>query len=109
MHTELGDYCRLTNECLGANTFCRDGICICPVGAHASSDLTRCVPDVQLGESCSDEEECIAQESRCHDVCRCRASHIVNMENDSCLRSMYIFHERKYILYFIEIHEIKPK
>ncbi|XP_058814040.1 multiple epidermal growth factor-like domains protein 10 [Topomyia yanbarensis] len=81
----LGQYCRLTNNCVGDYMYCRDGICVCAVGKHPNAGKNLCLPDVYLGEKCYRDEECIAENSRCSDVCRCRISHILNREQNQCL------------------------
>ncbi|EDS39061.1 conserved hypothetical protein [Culex quinquefasciatus] len=47
----LGQYCRLTNNCIGDDTYCRDGVCVCAVGKHSNAARNLCLPDVYLGES----------------------------------------------------------
>ncbi|XP_065080947.1 prion-like-(Q/N-rich) domain-bearing protein 25 [Ochlerotatus camptorhynchus] len=81
----LGQYCRLTNNCIGDDTYCRDGVCVCAVGKHPNAGRNLCLPDVYLGETCFRDEECITEHSRCNNVCRCRVSHILNREQNQCL------------------------
>ncbi|XP_055586047.1 prion-like-(Q/N-rich) domain-bearing protein 25 isoform X2 [Uranotaenia lowii] len=81
----LGQYCRLTNNCIGDDTYCRDGICVCAVGKHPNMGRNLCLPDVYLGEKCFRDEECINDYSRCNDVCRCRVSHLLNRDQNQCL------------------------
>ncbi|KAL9694472.1 hypothetical protein quinque_013757 [Culex quinquefasciatus] len=81
----LGQYCRLTNNCIGDDTYCRDGVCVCAVGKHSNAARNLCLPDVYLGEKCYRDEECITEHSQCNDVCRCRVSHILNRKQNQCL------------------------
>ncbi|XP_062539489.1 nidogen-like [Armigeres subalbatus] len=82
----LGQYCRLSNNCIGDDTYCRDGICVCALGKHPNAGRNLCLPDVHLGEKCFRDEECITEYSRCDgDECRCRVSHILNQARNQCL------------------------
>ncbi|XP_058467954.1 prion-like-(Q/N-rich) domain-bearing protein 25 isoform X2 [Malaya genurostris] len=81
----LGQYCRLTNNCVGDYMYCRDGICVCAVGRHPNAGKNLCLPDVYLGGKCYRDEECITDNSRCSDICRCRISHILNRKQNQCL------------------------
>lgn len=83
---ELGDFCRLTNNCIGNNTVCRSGICVCPMNTHPRPDNLDCVDDVQLGHACNSDYECVNDNSRCHNVCRCKISHIISHDRSKCLR-----------------------
>lgn len=82
----VGEYCRLTNNCLGEHTVCRSGVCQCPMDTHLDEISGECVPDVYLGEVCSSHVECITLYSRCHDVCRCTVSHIISVDGTRCLK-----------------------
>lgn len=58
---------------------------MCPYETHPSQDNTACLKNVQLGEKCLDDEECVAGDAKCHDVCRCRTSHIISTDRKECL------------------------
>ncbi|XP_050082367.1 prion-like-(Q/N-rich) domain-bearing protein 25 isoform X2 [Anopheles aquasalis] len=82
----LGDYCRLTNNCIGNGTYCRDGVCVCTPGKHPNNDRNRCLQDAKLGDPCFRDEECVTDNSRCaQEVCTCRISHVLNEHRNRCL------------------------
>uniref|UniRef100_A0A182F790 EB domain-containing protein n=1 Tax=Anopheles albimanus TaxID=7167 RepID=A0A182F790_ANOAL len=82
----LGDYCRLTNNCIGNGTYCRDGVCVCTPGKHANNDRNRCLKDAKLGDPCFRDEECVTDNSRCaQEICTCRVSHVLNEHRNRCL------------------------
>ncbi|XP_055524497.1 uncharacterized protein DDB_G0272420-like isoform X2 [Wyeomyia smithii] len=81
----LGQYCRLTNNCIGDYMYCRDGICVCSVGKHPNAGRNLCLPAVHLNEKCFRDEECIVEYSRCNNVCRCRVSYVLNQKQTQCL------------------------
>lgn len=85
--TEIGEYCKFDNNCIGDDTFCKYGKCKCPFGTHSSLNLSVCMKNVELGEKCMEDEECVAEDSKCHDVCRCRTSHIISSNGKECLPS----------------------
>uniref|UniRef100_A0A182P2H6 Homeobox domain-containing protein n=1 Tax=Anopheles epiroticus TaxID=199890 RepID=A0A182P2H6_9DIPT len=86
----LGEYCRLTNNCIGNDTYCRDGICVCTPGKHPNADRNRCLHDAKLGDQCFRDEECVTDNSRCaQEICTCRVSHVLNEQRNRCLPSMY--------------------
>uniref|UniRef100_A0A182SJD4 EB domain-containing protein n=1 Tax=Anopheles maculatus TaxID=74869 RepID=A0A182SJD4_9DIPT len=82
----LGEYCRLTNNCIGNDTYCRDGICVCTPGKHPNTDRNRCLHDAKLGDQCFRDEECVTDNSRCsQEICTCRVSHVLNELRNRCL------------------------
>uniref|UniRef100_A0AAG5CUP2 EB domain-containing protein n=1 Tax=Anopheles atroparvus TaxID=41427 RepID=A0AAG5CUP2_ANOAO len=82
----LGEYCRLTNNCIGNDTYCRDGICVCTPGKHPNADRNRCLQDAKLGDQCFRDEECVTDNSRCaQESCTCRVSHVLNENRNRCL------------------------
>lgn len=82
----VGDWCRLTNNCIGENTVCRSGVCQCPPGSHSNAQYSSCVNDLNLSDKCISDDECVTPNSRCHDICRCRVSHIISEDKQRCLR-----------------------
>lgn len=82
----VGEYCRLTNNCIGDHTVCRTGVCQCPINTHLHEPTGECVNDVYLGEDCSMDGECLAVNSRCHDVCRCQVNHVISSDDRRCLK-----------------------
>lgn len=87
--TELGHFCRLTNNCIGEDTFCRSGICVCPIDKHSNYYNTACLNNARLLDKCSIDDECIDENSRCHDVCRCSGSHTLSSNESLCLKSWF--------------------
>ncbi|XP_059612413.1 prion-like-(Q/N-rich) domain-bearing protein 25 [Phlebotomus argentipes] len=83
---KINDWCRLTNNCLGEGTVCRSGVCLCPFNKHPNEDFTECEDDIALGESCFRDSQCVANNSRCHDICRCRVSHVLSHDRTKCLK-----------------------
>ncbi|CAO1440051.1 unnamed protein product [Diamesa hyperborea] len=83
--SRIGEYCRLTNNCIGNSTSCQQGTCRCPYEAHPSQDLLMCLNNASLGEHCFSDDECIVENSRCASVCRCRTSHIISQSGQRCL------------------------
>jgi hypothetical protein len=84
---EIGEYCRFDNNCIGNDTHCKYGKCRCPYGTHPNEDYTVCLKNVSLGGNCTSDDECTAEDSRCHSVCRCKTSHIVSADGKECLPS----------------------
>lgn len=83
----IGDFCRLTNNCIGEGTLCQRGVCTCPYKTHPNEDFTECVPNRLLDESCSSDTECVVEASRCDDgVCRCAPDYVISENRSSCLR-----------------------
>lgn len=56
------------------------------MNTHPRPDNLECINDVQLGHACNSDYECIDDNSRCHNVCRCKISHIINHDRTQCLR-----------------------
>lgn len=82
----MGEYCRLTNNCLGEDTVCRSGVCECPINTHLNKASGECVANLNLGDKCKQDVECFLENARCHDVCRCQVSHIISSDNHQCLK-----------------------
>lgn len=85
--SEIGEYCKFDNNCIGDNTLCKYGKCTCPYETHPNSDRTVCLKDIMLGEKCLEHDECVAEDSKCHDVCRCKTSHIISADGKECFPS----------------------
>lgn len=81
---EIGDYCRLTSNCV-EHTACIRGECRCPFGYHSNWERDRCLRNVELNEECTAHEECIAENSICYRSCKCRTSHIISQDGKRCL------------------------
>lgn len=81
----IGEYCRLTNNCIGNSTSCQQGTCRCPYESHPSQDFMMCLNNASLGEHCFSDDECIVDNSRCASVCRCKTSHIISQNGQRCL------------------------
>lgn len=82
---EIGEYCRLTSNCRTDLTTCVKGRCQCPSSHHPNWQRDSCVKSVDLEESCENHQECIAENSICYGVCRCRTSHIMSEDRKRCL------------------------
>lgn len=85
----IGEFCRLTNNCIGEGTLCQRGVCTCPYKTHPNEESTECIPDRQLDENCSSDMECVVEASRCDDtvgVCRCAADYVISENRSNCLR-----------------------
>lgn len=82
---EIGDYCRLTSNCVVNGTTCKQGQCRCPYNYHSNWDKSICLRNISLGELCYSDEECIIEHSRCYGTCKCRSSHIPNSSGIQCL------------------------
>lgn len=86
----IGEYCKVSSNCIGEDTVCRSGKCQCPFSSHTNANRTYCHKTVQLGEPCSVNEECLAEHTMCHNTCICRAGYIFNINKTGCLKSKQI-------------------
>lgn len=91
--SRIGDFCRLRNNCINEEAVCRSGVCQCPYGKHSSRNMKECIFNVELGEKCTMDEECVTDNTRCLDICRCKASHILNKNGDKCLKVGEFLHD----------------
>ncbi|XP_063701012.1 prion-like-(Q/N-rich) domain-bearing protein 25 [Culicoides brevitarsis] len=82
----IGEYCKVSSNCLGNDTVCRSGRCQCPFSSHTNANRTSCHKTTYLGEPCSMNEECITENSMCFETCICRAGYIMNLEKNGCLK-----------------------
>uniref|UniRef100_A0A336M3Z1 CSON011761 protein n=1 Tax=Culicoides sonorensis TaxID=179676 RepID=A0A336M3Z1_CULSO len=82
----IGEYCKVSSNCIGKEIVCRSGKCECPFTSHTNANRTYCHRTIQLGEPCSSNEECIAEHSMCHEFCICRAGYILNSNKTGCLK-----------------------
>ncbi|XP_012287719.1 prion-like-(Q/N-rich) domain-bearing protein 25 [Orussus abietinus] len=85
----LGEFCQTSFNCRVDNTdaFCVSGVCACPLRHHRSSDGTRCIKNALLDERCTNDEECIVDDSRCLDVCGCKVDYVTSSDGKRCLKA----------------------
>ncbi|XP_018323395.1 multiple epidermal growth factor-like domains protein 10 [Agrilus planipennis] len=92
--TKLEEICLTHYNCLlsdGTYGFCVAGRCVCNYGQHPSTDKTRCVESVGLGEGCSNDDSCSVDFAVCYGVCKCIAGFIESPDNTACLKAANTF------------------
>ncbi|PSN57424.1 hypothetical protein C0J52_07310 [Blattella germanica] len=88
--SKIGENCRVTNNChlaSGLPAYCEKSICRCPLKYHGNSDGTDCIKSANLDEPCANDMECVTENSKCGEVCRCRVNYIQSHRNDSCIEA----------------------
>lgn len=45
-----------------------------------------CIPSIELGEKCLKDYECVAENSRCIDICSCKVDHVLSKDGKQCLK-----------------------
>lgn len=85
INTEIDDYCRLTSNCAVKLTTCVKGYCRCPLNHHSNWEKNRCLISAGLNETCSYNDECVAENSVCYRTCKCRTSHVISQDGKRCL------------------------
>jgi hypothetical protein len=75
----------LTSNCVTEFTTCVKGQCQCPLNYHSNWERNRCIRNVDLEEKCESHQECIAENSICYGVCRCRVNHLMSDDRKRCL------------------------
>ena len=68
-------------------------------GTHMSGrELQNVVLHPELDEPCGTDRECVTENSRCGDVCRCKVNYIQSRQKDKCLKgneNPFVFYLRK--------------
>lgn len=86
----IGQKCTVNNNCQLANgqpAYCVKSVCTCQNGYQPNQDGTECIRIRQLDEPCDTDVECVANNSRCGYVCRCRVNYIQSRQKDECLKA----------------------
>lgn len=81
--------CKTSQECIlfdGTHAYCSDGHCGCPINHHPATDLIHCVPSVDIGDVCENDENCNYTSAECFNkTCRCIPDY-VKINKRSCLK-----------------------
>ncbi|XP_053986760.1 prion-like-(Q/N-rich) domain-bearing protein 25 isoform X1 [Hylaeus volcanicus] len=83
----LGKACQSHRNCYIKDSYCVTGFCECTLNYHPNPRNDGCIPNVELGDKCSKDYECVAENSTCRNVCSCRMSHVVSNDGKRCLRA----------------------
>lgn len=86
----IGQKCTVSNNCYLANgqpAYCVKSECTCLNGYHPNEGGTECIRTSQLDEPCGTDRECVTENSRCGDVCRCKVNYIQSRQKDKCLKA----------------------
>lgn len=75
----------MTSNCAVDLTTCVKGECRCPINYHSNWERSRCLRNVELNETCSHHDECVAENSICYRTCKCRTSHAASEDGRRCL------------------------
>lgn len=70
----------------GRYGYCSSGRCACPLGERPSQNKTHCISVKKIGEKCILDEECVHQNTRCSDVCRCKADYVLSRNGTRCIK-----------------------
>ncbi|XP_068984751.1 uncharacterized protein DDB_G0272530-like isoform X1 [Bombus flavifrons] len=82
----LGLPCQSHRNCYIKDSFCVTGFCACTLNYHANPRNDVCIPNIELGEKCSKDYDCIAENSRCLDFCTCKVDHVLSSDGKRCLK-----------------------
>lgn len=86
----IGEKCKVSNNCYlasGQPAYCDRSVCACPNKYHPNQDGTDCIKTVHLDEPCESDQECVTENSRCGEVCRCKVNYIQSRNKDKCLKA----------------------
>lgn len=86
----IGEKCKVSNNCYlasGQPAYCDRSLCACPNKYHPNPDGTDCIKTVHLDEPCHSDQECVTENSRCAEVCRCKVNYIQSRQKDKCLKA----------------------
>ncbi|XP_060525047.1 multiple epidermal growth factor-like domains protein 10 [Cylas formicarius] len=93
----LDDFCQTDANCIlgdGTFAFCADGQCSCNLKQQPSADKLSCIETRNLGESCSDNNQCsLTENAICREVCRCAAGYVLSRNRTACLKAATYFLE----------------
>lgn len=86
----IGQKCTVNNNChlaTGQPAYCDKSVCTCQNGYRPNQNGTECIRIRKLDEPCATDRECVTNNSRCSDVCRCRVDYIQSHQKDKCLKA----------------------
>ncbi|CAL7939272.1 unnamed protein product [Xylocopa violacea] len=82
----LGQICQTHRNCYINHSYCVTGYCTCTLKYHPNPRNDGCIPSVELGGVCSNDYECVATDSMCSDVCKCKVDHVLSSDGKRCLK-----------------------
>ncbi|XP_015435971.1 PREDICTED: prion-like-(Q/N-rich) domain-bearing protein 25 isoform X2 [Dufourea novaeangliae] len=83
----LGLACQTNRNCYIKDSYCVTGFCECTLKYHPNPRNDGCIPSKELGDQCLNDYECVAENSRCIDVCSCRVDHVLSRDGKRCLKA----------------------
>ncbi|KAJ9587732.1 hypothetical protein L9F63_018840 [Diploptera punctata] len=88
--SRIGERCVVHNNCQldsGLRAYCDRSICNCPNNYHPDASGKDCIRTSYLDDPCTSDQECITENSRCGEVCRCKIEYIQSHQRNACLRA----------------------
>ncbi|XP_012344223.1 uncharacterized protein DDB_G0272530 isoform X3 [Apis florea] len=82
----LGEPCQTHRNCYIRDSYCVTGYCACTLKYHPNPRNDGCIPSIELGEKCFKDYECVAENSRCIDICSCKVDHVLSKDGKQCLK-----------------------
>ncbi|XP_066595564.1 prion-like-(Q/N-rich) domain-bearing protein 25 isoform X2 [Prorops nasuta] len=83
----LGEMCQTHHNCHIKESYCVKGYCECTLQHHPSTDMTQCLRNKHLNETCLSNDECVDENSSCREVCRCNVDHVQSKDGRKCLKA----------------------
>ncbi|XP_017752295.1 PREDICTED: prion-like-(Q/N-rich) domain-bearing protein 25 isoform X2 [Eufriesea mexicana] len=86
----LGQACQTHRNCYIKDSYCVTGFCACTLKYHPNPRNDGCIPSAELDDECTNDYECVAENSRCsQQVCSCEAGHVLSKDGKRCLKARY--------------------
>ncbi|XP_017793626.1 PREDICTED: prion-like-(Q/N-rich) domain-bearing protein 25 isoform X1 [Habropoda laboriosa] len=83
----LGLPCLTHRNCYIRDSYCVTGFCACTLRYHPNPRNDGCIPSAELGDKCSNDYECVVENSKCVEVCSCKVDYVLSKDGKRCLKA----------------------
>ncbi|KAK2581568.1 hypothetical protein KPH14_002078 [Odynerus spinipes] len=83
----LGRICQTNHNCYVKDSYCVGGYCVCDHDQHSNPERTKCIKNAYLGDTCNNDYECVSENTRCMEICRCKVDYVLSEDGTRCLKA----------------------
>ncbi|XP_014603814.1 PREDICTED: prion-like-(Q/N-rich) domain-bearing protein 25 isoform X2 [Polistes canadensis] len=83
----LARICQTNHNCYVKDSYCVNGYCVCDNRQHPNPERTKCIKNAYLGDKCEQDFECVSENTRCMEICKCKVDYVLSEDGTRCLKA----------------------